>query len=92
MSTLICGGILKFPNGTSRTTYNGAKVVLWANATLPSSVDWFGLGKYNSEIYFNTGVSCKHSFQVAGTEYAYIDSNNIISSNLSTTNIHLIIK
>ena len=52
VSTLICSGILKFPNGTLSTTYNEAKVVLWANATLPSSVDWFGLGIYNSEIPF----------------------------------------
>ena len=54
MST--CGGTLNFPNGTLRTTYNGAKVGLWANATCSTSVDWCGLGMSAATIYYNTGT------------------------------------
>ena len=40
-------------------------------------------------IYYNTGISSKHSFQVLGTEHASINSAGTISSNLSSTNIHV---
>ena len=76
-----------FNNGTLSTTNNGAKIVLWGTAIIPTSVEWFGLGMYNSEIYYNLGVSFKHSFQVAGTEYVPINSTGISNSHVSCTNI-----
>ena len=57
--------------------------------TLTSSVDWYGLDMNAGTIYCNTETSAKHSVQVAGTEYAYINSNGTITGNVSTTNIHV---
>ena len=88
ISTSICN-ILKFLyNGTLSTTYNGARVVLWANQELPTSVDWYGLGMTSNAIYYNTGTSSKHSFQVTGTEHAYINSNGITASNSNITTMN----
>ena len=57
ISTLTWTGILKFPNGTLSTIYNGARDVLWANATLPTSVHWYGLSLNAGTMYYNTGTS-----------------------------------
>ena len=55
VSTLMWSGTLKFPNGT---------IVLWAKATLPASVAWFGLGMYNSETYYNAGINSNIIFKL----------------------------
>ena len=51
----------------STKAHNGAKVVLWANATFPPSVDWYGLGMNATALFSNAGTSSKHSFHVLGT-------------------------
>ena len=42
----------------------------------------------SNTIYYNTGTSSKHSFQVTGTEYAYINSNGITASNSNITTMN----
>ena len=47
---------------------------------------------YNSEIYYNAGPGARYSFEVNGTEYAYINSAGISvpNGNLSCATCNII--
>ena len=52
----------------------------------PTSTDWYGLGVNNYTMLYNGPTSAKHSFQINGTEYAYINSTGItITGNIAAT-------
>ena len=64
------------------TTFTGAQVVLWPGGTLYSLTDWCGSGIKAGKILYNAPINAKHSFQINGTEYAYINSNGIVTGNV----------
>jgi len=71
------GIIYFYANSNLATTFTGARIVLWPGSGTPSSTDWYGFGMNGNTLVYNVPSGMIHSFQVNGTQIAYINSAGI---------------
>ena len=88
ISTLTCYNKLIFSNSVLGTNYTGSRIILWPGSGTPTSTDWYGLGMNSYTMLYNGPTSAKHSFQINGTEYAYINSTGITTTNSNITTMN----
>ena len=88
ISTLTCYNKLIFSNSVLGTNYTGSRIILWPGSGTPTSTDWYSLGMNSYTMLYNGPTSAKHSFQINGPEYAYINSTRLtMMTNISFPNM-----
>ena len=73
------GGIIYFNTSTLSTQYSGACNILWSGTGTASSMDWYGIGMNGGQFVYNVPTRQMHSFQVNGTQAAYVNSGSLVA-------------